>query len=150
VNHLENTKSVSSIVATGSSAAAGTVALTVDTIGYEYLSMDAVYSTCVVTSAVASIFTLRAGDTVASLADYTSTYGSVSAVTSVANTSAAQTSQPTVVRLDFDLRGKPRYVSVATAPSDTAARAILVARLGKAADGPDTAAEKGTRLKFSN
>jgi hypothetical protein len=150
VNHLENTKSVSSIVATGSSVAAGTVALTVDTLGYEYLSVDAVYSTCVVTSAVASIFTLRAGDTVASLADYTSTYGSVSAVTSVANTAAAQTSQPTVVRLDFDLRGKPRYVSVATAPSDTTARAILVARLGKAADGPDTADQKGARLKFSN
>jgi hypothetical protein len=149
VNHLENSKSVASLVATGNSQAAGTVALTVDTIGYDYLSVDAVYSTCVAGSAVASIFTLRAGDTVASLADYTPTYGAVSGVTSSANTSSAQTSRPTVVRLDFDLRGKPRYISVATAPNDTAARALLVGRLGKGEAGPESAAQKGVLLKFS-
>ncbi len=149
MNHLENSKSVASLVATGSSVAAGTVALTVDTLGYEYLSVDAVYSTCNANSAVASIFTLRAGDTVAGLADYTATYGSVSGITSSANTAASQTSVATVARLDFDLRGKPRYISLATAPNDTAARAILVGRLSKGADGPDSASEKGVRVKYS-
>lgn len=149
MNHLENSKTVASLVATGSSVAAGTVALTVDTLGYDYLSVDAVYSTCAVASAVASIFTLRAADTTAALTSYTATYGSLSAVTSTSNTAVAQTVTPTVVRLDFDLRGKPRYISVATAPSDTAARAIVVGRLGKGSDGPDTASEKGVLLKYS-
>jgi hypothetical protein len=149
VNHLENSKSVSSLVATGSSVAAGTVALTVDTIGYDYLSVDAVYGPCVKTSAVAAILTLRAGDTLTDLADYTPTYGSLSAVTNVANTTDAQTVTPTVVRLDFDLRGKPRYISVATAPTDTAARAVVVGRLGKGETGPESAAKKGALLKFS-
>jgi hypothetical protein len=150
VNHVENTRSVASGVATGSSVAGGTVALTVDTLGYGYLSVDAVYSTCVVASAVASIFTLEAADTTAALATYTATYGSVTAVTSVANTAAAQTSTPTIMRFDFDLRGKPRYIRFATAPNDTNARAVIVGRLSKGADGPDSADEKNTRLKFSN
>jgi hypothetical protein len=150
VNFVENTKTVASLVATGNSQAAGTVALTVDTIGWEYLSVDAVYSTCVVGSAVASIFTLRAADTTAALADYTATYGSVAGVTSVANTSASQTSVATVARLDFDLRGKPRFISVATAPNDTNCRAILVGRLSKGEVGPDTAAEAGAFVKYSN
>lgn len=149
MNFVENTKSVSSLVATGSSVAGGTVALTVDTIGWEYLSVDAVYSTCVSSSAVAAIFTLRAADTTAALADYTATYGSVSGVTSVANTSAAQTSAATIARLDLDLRGKPRFISVATAPNDTNARAIIVGRLSKGETGPDTAAEMGTFVKYS-
>lgn len=149
MNHLEYSKSVASGVATGSSVAAGTVALTVDTIGYDYLSVDAVYSTCVAGSAVASIFTLRAADTTAALADYTATYGSLSAVTSSANTTLAQTATPTVVRLDFDLRGKPRYISVATAPNDTAARAIVVGRLGKGEVGPESASAKGVLVKYS-
>ncbi len=149
MNYVENTKSVASLVATGSSVAAGTVALTVDTLGFDYLSVDAVYSTCNANSAVASIFTLRAGDTTAALVDYTATYGSVAGITSVANTSASQTSAATIARLDFDTRGKPRYISLATAPNDTAARVVLVGRLSKAELGADTAQKKGVFVKYS-
>lgn len=148
MNFLESTKSVASGVATGSSVAGGTVRLTVDTLGYDYLSVDAVYSTCAVASAVAAIFTLRAGDTEAALADYTATYP-VAGVTSVANTSAAQTSTPQIVRLDLDLRGKPRYIQVGTAPNDTNARAIVTARLGKGENKVDSASAKGLLLKYT-
>ena len=129
MNHVENSRSVASGVATGSSVAGGTVALTVDTLGYGYLSVDAVYSTCVVASAVASIFTLEAADTTAALATYTATYGSVTAVTSVANTAAVQTASPTIMRFDFDLRGKPRYIRFATAPNDTTENKALNRRI---------------------
>ena len=147
MNFVEYTKSVASLVTSGSSSA--TVALTIDTLGYEYLSVDGVYGACVSTSAVASTFSLRAGDTIAGLADYTATYGSLSAITSSANTSASQTAAATVVRLDFDLRGKPRYISLATAPNDTNARVVLTARLGKGETGPESASAKGVLVKFS-
>jgi len=148
VNHLENSKSVASAIATGSSVAAGTVALTVDTREWDYLSVDAVFSTAAASSAVASILTLKAADTEATLADYTGTYD-VSGVTSAANTSAAQTAGVNVVRFDLDLRGKPRYISFAAAPNDTDASVILVGRLGKGANGPDNASEAGLLQKYS-
>lgn len=147
MNFVESSKSVASLVTSGSSAA--TVALTIDTLGYEYLSVDGVYGACVSTSAVASTFSLRAGDTVAALADYTATYGAVTGITSSANTAAAQTAASTIVRLDFDLRGKPRYISLATAPNDTNARVVLVGRLSKGEIGAESASAKGALLKYS-
>jgi hypothetical protein len=140
VNHLEATKTVAS--------APGTAAtLQVDTKGYDYLSVDAVYGPCVATSAVASVFTLKAADTVAGLADYTGTYP-VAGATAVA-TSLSQTAVSTLVRADFDLRGKPRYIEVGTTMADTAARVILVGRLGKGEKGADTATDKGVAVKFT-
>jgi hypothetical protein len=140
VNHLEATKTVASAPGTAS-------VLVVDTKGFDYLSVDAVYGPCVATSAVASTFTLRAGDTVPALASYTSTY-SVASATAVA-TSVSQTAVSTLVRADFDLRGKPRYIEVGTQMNDTAARVIVVGRLGKGEKGADSAAEKGAAVKFT-
>jgi hypothetical protein len=140
VNHLESTKTVAS--APGTSAV-----LLVDTKQYDYLSVDAVYGPCSAGSAVASTFTLRAADTVAGLASYTSTY-SVASATAVA-TSVSQTAVSTVIRADFDLRGKPRYIEVGTTMNDTAARAIVVGRLGKGEKGPVDAADKGVAVKFT-
>lgn len=140
MNHLEATKTV---VSTPGTAAT----LTVDTRGWEYLSVDAVYGPCVATSAVANTFTLQAADAVADLADYTSTYP-VSGATAVA-TSVSQTAVSTVIRADFDLRGKPRYIQVGTSTPDTAARVVLVGRLGKGEVGPDTASEVGAAVKYT-
>jgi len=141
VNHLENSKSVASLSGTS-------VSLVVDTKGWDYLSVDAVYGSCVDTSAVASVFTLQAGDSTGALSSITSTY-SVAGITSVAQTVAAQSTSANIMRLDFDLRGKPRYLSLATVMNDTAARVMLTGRLGKGTDGPDTAPEKGVRQKYT-
>ena len=140
MNHLESTKTVASNPGTSS-------VLVVDTKGYDYLSVDAVYGPCVATSAVANTFTLRAADTTGALADYTGTY-SVSGATAVA-TSVAQTAASTVIRCDFDLRGKPRYVEVGTSTPDTAARVVIVGRLGKGEIGPEAAADKGVAKKYT-
>lgn len=148
MNFVEYTKTVASNFTTGSSVAAGTVALTVDTIGYQYLSVEAIYSTTVLTSAVAGVLTLRAGDTTAALSDYTATYGSLTAATASVSTAAAQTSSASVVRLDIDLRGKPRYISLATAPQATAATAVIVGRLSKGEVGPESASQKGVYLQY--
>lgn len=141
MNHLENSKSVSSLVGTS-------VSLTVDTKGWDYLSVDAVYGSVVATSAVAATFTLQAGDTTGALSSITSTYP-VAGITSSANTVAAQSTSANIMRLDFDLRGKPRYISLATALNDTAGRVVLTGRLGKGSDGPDTASENGVRQKYT-
>jgi hypothetical protein len=140
VNHLEATKTVASAPGTAS-------VLVVDTKGFDYLSVDAVYGPCVATSAVANTFTLRAGDTVAGLASYTGTYP-VAAATAVA-TSVSQTAVSTLVRADFDLRGKPRYIEVGTSTPDTAASVVVIGRLGKGEKGADSAAEKGAAVKFT-
>jgi hypothetical protein len=141
VNHLEATKTVAS-------TSFGTAAtLVVDTLGHDYMSVDAIYGPGTATVAKANTFTLRAADTVAGLADYTGTY-SVAGATALA-TSVTYTSVSTVVRADFDLRGKPRYIEVGTTTPDTAARVVVVARLGKSEKGADTAADKGAAIKFT-
>ena len=53
------------------------------------------------------------------------------------------------MRLDFDLRGKPRYISLATAPNDTNARVVLVGRLSKGEVGAESASQKGVLVKYS-
>lgn len=149
MNHLEYTKTVASNFTSGSSVAAGTVKLDIDTLGFAHLSVEAIYSTTVITSAAAGVLTLRAGDTLAGLADYTATYGSLTAATSVVSTVASQTSVAPIVRLDIDLRGKPRYFSLATAPQATASTAVIVGRLSKAETGPDAASEKGVYVQYA-
>jgi hypothetical protein len=62
--------------------------------------------------------------------------------------SVAVTNQPSVVRLDVDLRGKGRYVKVDATPATSLATTI-VARLGKGEIGPESASAKGVLAKYS-
>ena len=62
--------------------------------------------------------------------------------------SVAVTAQPSVVRLDVDLRGKSRYLKVDATPATSLATTI-VARLGKGQEGPESAAAKGVLAKYT-
>lgn len=141
MNFLEATKTV---VGTTVTSAAGTATLTVDTLGYAYASVDVVVaksSTAANTAAsILNVLTLSQGDTTAA--------GDSVYTVAVPAASVAVTNEPSVVRLDVDLRGKDRYLKVDATPATSLATTI-VCRLGKGEKGADTAADKGALSKYS-
>jgi hypothetical protein len=142
VNHLESTKTV---VGSTVTSAAGTATLTIDTLGYDYASVDvivAVSATPANTAAsILNVLTLAQGDASNAV---TSTVYTVAAPAA----SVAVTAQPSVVRFDVDCRGKSRYLKVDATPATSLATTI-VARLGKGEIGPESAAAKGALAKYS-
>jgi hypothetical protein len=141
VNFIENTKTV---VGTTVTSAAATATLTIDTLGYAYASVDvivAVSTTPANTAAsILNVLTLSGGET--------TTAGSSIYTVAAPAASAAVTAQPSVVRLDIDLRGRGRYVKVDATPA-TALATTIVARLSKGEVGPDSASEMGALAKYS-
>jgi hypothetical protein len=141
LNDLEYTKTV---VGTTVTSAAGTATLTIDTLGYAYASVDvlvAVSATPANTSAsILNVLTLTQGDT--------NTAGSSVYTVAAPAASVAVTAQPSVVRLDVDLRGKSRYLKIDATPATSLATTI-VARLGKGQEGPESASAKGALAKYS-
>ena len=142
MNDLEYTKTV---VGTNVTSAAGTATLTIDTLGYAYASVDvlvAVSATPANTSAsILNVLTIGQGETTSAVTT------AVYTVTTPA-ASVAVTAQPSVVRLDVDLRGKSRYLKVDATPATSLATTI-VARLGKGQEGPESAAAKGVLAKYT-
>ncbi len=141
MNFIENTKTV---VGTTVTSAAATATLTIDTLGYAYASVDvivAVSTTPANTAAsILNVLTLSGGET--------TTAGSSIYTVAAPAASAAVTAQPSVVRLDIDLRGKGRYVKVDATPA-TALATTIVARLSKGEISPDSASEMGALAKYS-
>jgi len=141
MNFLESTKT---LVGSTVTSAAGTATLTVDTLGYAYASVDVVVAqsaTLANTAAsVLNVLTLSQGDT--------NTAGSSVYTVAVPAASVAVTAQPSVVRLDVDLRGKGRYLKVDATPASSLATTI-VCRLGKGAVGPESASAKGALANYS-
>jgi len=141
VNFLEATKTV---VGTPANGTAGTATLTLDTLGFSCASIDVVVgqslSAAHTAASVLNSLSLLQGDTTAATAAvYT---------VSVPAASVAVTSGASVVRLDVDLRGKSRYLKVDAQAVGSLATNV-VARLGRAEIGPDSAAEMGALSKFS-
>lgn len=141
MNFLENSKTV---VGTTVTSAAGTATLTIDRLGYDYASIDvivAVSATPANTSAsILNVLTLSGGET--------NTAGSSIYTVAAPAASVAVTAQPSVVRMDIDLRGKGRYVKVDATPATSLATTI-VARLGKGEIGVDSTSEMGVLAKYS-
>ena len=141
MNHLEATKTV---VGTPCTSAAVTATLTLDTLGYDYASIEVIVdksSTAGHTAnSILNVLTLTQGDTTAA--------GSSVYTVSVPAASVAVTNQASVVRLDVDCRGKGRYLKVDATPAVTLDTNI-VARLGKGEAGPESASAKGVLAKYS-
>ena len=125
-------------------SAAATATLTIDRLGYDYASIDVIVdksSTAANTAAsILSVLTLSGGDT--------TTAGASIYTVAVPAASVAVTSQPSVVRMDIDLRGKGRYVKVDATPA-TALATTIVARLSKGEVGPSSASAKGVLAAYS-
>ena len=141
MNYLENSKTV---VGDPAASAATTATLTLDTLGYDYASIEVIVAkstTAANTAAsILSVLTLSQGDAV--------TAGASVYTVAVPAASVAVTNQASVVRLDVDCRGKGRYLKVDATPA-TSLTTNIVARLGKGSNGPDTASEKNVLSAFS-
>ena len=141
MNYLENSKTV---VGDPCTSAATTATLTLDTLGYDYASIEVVVAksaTPANTSAsILNVLTLSQGDS--------TTAGSSVYTVAVPAASVAVTNQASVVRLDVDCRGKGRYLKIDATPA-TVLTTNIVARLGKGSNGPDTASEKNVLSAFS-
>jgi hypothetical protein len=141
VNYLENSKTV---VGDPCTSAATTATLTLDTLGYDYASIEVIVAksaTLANTSAsILNVLTLSQGDS--------TTAGSSVYTVAVPAASVAVTSQASVVRLDVDCRGKGRYLKIDATPA-TVLTTNIVARLGNGFNGPDTASEKNVLSAFS-
>jgi len=144
MNHLEGTKTVvGADVATNSST---TATLRVDTLGYDYASVDVVYGKVLeagTNSASAQTLTLKHSDAPTTLYDTITGYPTVTIPTAAASSNTAS-----VIRFDVDMRGKKRYLEVASSPN-TLATVMVVCRLGKAEEHPTAAAGKGVVGAFS-
>lgn len=147
MNHLEGTKTVvGSASATNSST---TALLRLDTLGYDYASIDVVYAPTLAAgtnSSVAQVLTLKHSDSASTGYDTITGYPTVAAPAASANTASSSVSS--VIRLDVDMRGKKRYVEVASSPN-TLATVTVVARLGKGEEHPTAAAGKGVAVSYA-
>lgn len=141
MNFVEMSKSVASgkgSVYTSSQ----TNTLTLDTLGFEYASIDVIYGPAASTSSVAQTLTLQQCDT--SGGTYENITGFTGDLKPAAYAGQTVTDTMTEVRLDVDMRGKKRFLQVKTSPN-TDTVIVVAARLSKAEEGPYDATTKGAR-----
>ena len=142
MNHVAATKSVSK--AETSVALSATHSVEIDTLGYEYASIDVLFSP----------FTSAAGPTTAATvlrvaqSDVAGS-GQVNVSGLVAGTDFTVAAGVTATagvgyahRFDIDLRGKRRYLTVYATPASTCG-VVTTCRLGKGEAGPMDATGKG-------
>lgn len=138
MNHLEGTKSATKLSA--SVATNATHSHEIDTIGFEYLSVDVAISPfATATASYANVLKLQQSD--ASGSGQVDISG-MSAVIGAGATTGANVGA--VARFNLDLRAAKRYVTVVCTPGGTAAVAVSSsARLSKGVDMPINAASAG-------
>jgi hypothetical protein len=144
MNHVAATKSVSKAEATVLSSA--THSLEIDTLGFEYASIDVLFSPFTAASpptTAATVLRVAQSDTSGSgqanllVAGTDFTVGAgVTATSSVGYSH----------RFDLDLRGKRRYLTVYATPSSTCG-VITSCRLGKGEAGPTSASDKNVNTQ---
>lgn len=146
MNHLESTKTVAKL-GTSDTTTAQTFTSSIDTLGYDYASIDVVFEqNAATTDAVATALKLGHGDTTASYDDLTAFVGGGSGGFTIPTTSLTGASN--VVRFNVDMRGRKRYLNVSATPI-AASVVCAVARLGKAEVGPANASEAGVAAVVS-
>jgi hypothetical protein len=146
MNHLESTKTVASL-GTADTATNATFTHSIDTLGFDYASIDVVMEASTATTAsVALALKLGQSDTNSAFADITAFVGGGSGGFTIPTTSLTGASN--IVRFNLDMRGKRRYLQVSATPV-AASVVCSVARLGKGDVGPVSAAEVGVAAVVS-
>ena len=148
MNHLEATKSV--VGHSENLTAAQTHTLTVDTLGYDYVSLDVCqepWANAGYTSQAAfTVLKLEESDNNSSYSNVTEFVGGGTGGFTIPTPTA--TAGDVVVRMDVDCRGKKRYLKLTATPYTTGT-VYTVARLGKGVDGPVSASKKGVNATVS-
>lgn len=140
MNALQSTKSLAKI-GTADTTTAQTFTHSIDTLGYDYASIDVVFEqTAATTDDVATALKLGQGDTTSSYDDITAFVGGGTGGFTIPTTSLTDASN--IVRFNLDLRGRKRYLQVSATPI-AASVVCSVVRLGKAEVGPVSASEVG-------
>lgn len=105
----------------------------VDTLGYDFLTLDVVATTADVVSNSPSVLKLQEGDTTSSFSDIVGARGGTDFTIPNALTSATNN-----YKFNLDLRARKRYVQVVVSPRTTQSITV-VANLGRAEQSPITA-----------
>jgi hypothetical protein len=146
MNHLESTKTVASI-GTADTATDATFAHTIDTLGYDYASVDVVFEAGTAsTQDLALALSLAQSDDNTTFTNITEFVGGGSGGFTIPTSMSSTASN--VARFNLDMRGKKRYLKVSATPADDSV-VCCVARLGKAEVGPSTASEAGVAVQVS-
>jgi len=146
MNHLESTKTVAKL-GTADTTTAQTFTSSIDTLGYDYASIDVVFeANAATTDAVATSLELGQSDTNSAFVDVTAFVGDGTGGFTIPTTSLTGASN--VVRFNVDMRGKKRYLQVSATPI-AASVVCSVVRLGKGEVGPVSAADVGVAAVVS-
>lgn len=146
MNNLEASKTAAKL-SSGDIATNATHQHAIDTLGFDYASIDVVFEPVAAAgtnSSVAVALTLQQGDTTSSYTDVTGFVGG----TSFTIPTPADTASSTVVRFNVDMRGKQRYLNVYATPN-AASPVVSVARLGKPEEAPVAASDAGVAVFVS-
>jgi hypothetical protein len=127
--------------ATASVAASATHSHEIDTLGFEYVSIDVVYSPFTsTTSNAAPVLRLTQHDvTGTGQTNISGFVGGTDFTVAAGTTTGANVGY--VARFNVDMRGKRRFLTLYTSPGNTVA-VNSVARLGRAEEAPVSAATK--------
>ena len=146
MHHIAATKT--DVKAASSVAASATHSHEIDTLWYEYASIDVVFSPfTAATSSAASVLKLQQSDASGSgQANISGFVGGTDFTVGAGSTTGANNGY--VVRFNVDLRGKKRYLTVAASPGNTVA-VSTVARLGRGHQAPTDATSGNTSIWVS-
>lgn len=136
--HPQNVKLVSALptAAVGSTA---TSTLTVDRLGYDYVSVSAIRASNAATT-FASVLKVEESDDNASYSDVTTLVGGGTGGFDIP--AVSDTANAAIVKIDIDARARKRYLKVSMTPGATATLG-LVAALSRAEESPTSASEAG-------
>jgi len=144
VNHVAASKTVEKVEI--SVAASATHSLEIDTLGFEYASIDVAFSpftSAAATSATAATVIRLAHSDSTGTAAQSNISGFVSGTDfTVAAGSTTGSNVGYAHRFDVDLRGRRRYLTVYATPVSTVG-VVTVARLSRGEAGPMSATDKG-------
>ena len=148
MNFVAATKSVSK--AETSVALNATHSLEIDTLGFEFASIDVLFSPFTsATGPTTAATVLRVAQSDTSGSGQTNISGFVGGATNDFTIAAGVTATAGVGyahRFDIDLRGKRRYLTVYATPASTCG-IITSCRLGEGEAGPMTASDKGVNTQ---
>ncbi len=142
---LSATNATETNTVSGTLTNAGTGYVEIDTLGYDYASLDVVLSKMNTTSNAPSLITLGDSD-ITGTSNYTTITAFSGATATATNVSwlipvtGVSTANNNVYRLNVDTRARRRYLLVSASPVTTASL-MVSGRLGRGEQGPTNASQ---------
>lgn len=139
--HAQNDKAVVLLGPGAAIATTATATARIDTLGFEYLSVDVVLDTTSAATDNPSVLKFTEGDDTNASTAITELTGDGASGFTIPDNS---TSAATIARFRIDLRKRKRYLKLSVTPIAAGGQKIeALARLGRANEAPDTASEAG-------